>query len=112
MYGKLVVVYEGERLLGGAELQLQDGGAGLFKAEEIREIRVSRFSPPSERCPPLAVLLTVNSAGICFKLESTGKNVDSPLSAMHATCLRQNKVLPPNSTENSKLTGKDKHTLS
>ncbi|XP_057790491.1 RNA polymerase II C-terminal domain phosphatase-like 1 [Salvia miltiorrhiza] len=92
MYGKVVVVYEGERLLGEAELQLQDGGAGLFKAEEIREIRVSHFSPPSERCPPLAVLHTVNSAGICFKLESTAKNVESPLSVMHATCLRQNKT--------------------
>ncbi|XP_042042010.1 RNA polymerase II C-terminal domain phosphatase-like 1 [Salvia splendens] len=93
MYGKLVVVYEGERLLGGAELQPQEGFAALFKAEEIREIRVSHFSPPSERCPPLAVLHTVNSAGICFKLESTAKNVDSsPLAVMHATCLRQNKT--------------------
>ncbi|KAG6387207.1 hypothetical protein SASPL_152393 [Salvia splendens] len=93
MYGKLVVVYEGERLLGGAELQPQEGFAALFKAEEIREIRVSHFSPPSERCPPLAVLHTVNSAGICFKLESTAKNVDSsPLAVMHATCLRQNKL--------------------
>lgn len=96
MYGKPVVVYEGERLLGGAELQPQEGFAALFKAEEIREIRVSHFSPPSERCPPLAVLHTVNSAGICFKLESTAKNVDSsPLAVMHATCLRQNKVFYP-----------------
>ncbi|KAH6763969.1 C-terminal domain phosphatase-like 1 [Perilla frutescens var. hirtella] len=91
MYGKLVVVYEGERLLGGAELQLRDGG-GLLKEADIREIRVSHFSPPSERCPPLAVIHTVNTAGICFKLESTAKNVDSPLSVMHATCLRQNKT--------------------
>lgn len=85
------MVYEGERLLGGAELQLGDGGVGIFK-EEIREIRVSHYSPPSERCPPLAVIHSVNSAGICFKLESSAKNVESPLSVMHASCLRQNKT--------------------
>ncbi|KAK4386620.1 RNA polymerase II C-terminal domain phosphatase-like 1 [Sesamum angolense] len=89
MYGKLVLVYEGERLLGEVELQHQGGGVW---GEEIKEIRISHYSPPSERCPPLAVLHTINSTGICFKLESTAKNVDSPLSLLHATCLRDNKI--------------------
>ncbi|XP_011086104.1 RNA polymerase II C-terminal domain phosphatase-like 1 [Sesamum indicum] len=89
MYGKLVLVYEGERLLGEVELQRQGGGVW---GEEIKEIRISHYSPPSERCPPLAVLHTINSTGICFKLESTAKNVDSPLSILHATCLRDNKT--------------------
>ncbi|KAL0300743.1 UNVERIFIED_CONTAM: hypothetical protein Sradi_6351100 [Sesamum radiatum] len=54
MYGKLVLVYEGERLLGEVELQHQGGGVW---GEEIKEIRISHYSPPSERCPPLAVLI-------------------------------------------------------
>ncbi|KAI3466651.1 hypothetical protein Pfo_023314 [Paulownia fortunei] len=89
MYGKVVVVYEGERVLGEVELQQQDG---VVWGEEIKEIRISHYSPPSERCPPLAVLHTINSTGICFKLESTAKNQDLPLSLMHATCLRDNKA--------------------
>ncbi|KAL0310665.1 UNVERIFIED_CONTAM: hypothetical protein Sangu_2361200 [Sesamum angustifolium] len=56
MYGKLVLVYEGERLLGEVELQHQGGGVW---GEEIKEIRISHYSPPSERCPPLAVLHTI-----------------------------------------------------
>lgn len=94
MYRKLVLVYEGERSLGGVELQVQDG---VVLGEEIR---ISHFSPPSERCPPLAVVHAVNNGGICFKLESPA-NKKGQLSVMHATCLRDNKVLPTNSTENS-----------
>ncbi|XP_051136119.1 RNA polymerase II C-terminal domain phosphatase-like 1 isoform X2 [Andrographis paniculata] len=91
MYRKLVLVYDGERLLGEAELLRQNGGVW---GEEIRVIRISHYSPPSERCPPLAVLHTINSAaGICFKLESAAKNaVDSPLSVLHANCLKDNKT--------------------
>ncbi|KAG8385604.1 hypothetical protein BUALT_Bualt03G0062400 [Buddleja alternifolia] len=89
MYRKLVVVYEGERVVGEVELHQQDG---VVWGEELKEIRISHFSPPSERCPPLAVIHTINSAGICFKLESPAKNQDSPLSILHATCLRDNKA--------------------
>ncbi|EYU43411.1 hypothetical protein MIMGU_mgv1a0014622mg, partial [Erythranthe guttata] len=86
MYRKLVAVYEGERLLGEAEFHQQNGDV---LREEVREIRVSHYSPPSERCPPLAVLHTIKSTGICFKMESAP---DAPLSVMHATCLRDNKA--------------------
>ncbi|KAK6124405.1 hypothetical protein DH2020_041825 [Rehmannia glutinosa] len=89
MFPKLVVVYEGERVLGEVQLHLQDG---VVFGEELREIRISHYSPPSERCPPLAVLHTINSTGICFKMESTVKNQDSPLSFLHASCLRDNKI--------------------
>lgn len=86
-------MYEGERLLGELDVVRQDG-----VVSELKEIRISHFSPPSERCPPLAVLHTINNAvaGMCLKLESTVKNLlpDSPLSVLHATCLRDNKVLP------------------
>ncbi|KAL0398639.1 UNVERIFIED_CONTAM: RNA polymerase II C-terminal domain phosphatase-like 1 [Sesamum radiatum] len=89
MYRKLVAVYEGERVLGEAELHPSDG---VVLGNELKEIRISHYSPPSERCPPLAVLHTINATGICFKLESTAKNQDSPLSLLHATCLRDNKT--------------------
>ncbi|KAL7088882.1 hypothetical protein ACP275_13G155500 [Erythranthe tilingii] len=89
MYRNLVVVYEGERVLGEAELNLQDG---VVLGKGLKEIRISHYSPPSERCPPLAVLHTINSTGICFKLESTTKNQESPLSHLHASCLRDNKT--------------------
>ncbi|KAL0363336.1 UNVERIFIED_CONTAM: RNA polymerase II C-terminal domain phosphatase-like 1 [Sesamum calycinum] len=89
MYRKLVAVYEGERVLGEAELHPSDG---FVLGNELKEIRISHYSPPSERCPPLAVLHTISATGICFKLESTAKNQDSPLSLLHATCLRDNKT--------------------
>ncbi|KAI3456311.1 hypothetical protein Pfo_012974 [Paulownia fortunei] len=89
MYRKLMVVYEGERVLGEVEFHPQDG---VVLGEELKEIRISHYSAPSERCPPLAVLHTINSTGICFKLESTAKNQDSPLSLLHASCLRDNKT--------------------
>ncbi|KAL0353132.1 UNVERIFIED_CONTAM: RNA polymerase II C-terminal domain phosphatase-like 1 [Sesamum angustifolium] len=90
MYRKLVAVYEGERVLGEAELHPSDC---FVLGNELKEIRISHYSPPSERCPPLAVLHTISATGICFKLESTAKNQDSPLSLLHAACLRDNKAL-------------------
>ncbi|KAL3627703.1 hypothetical protein CASFOL_029066 [Castilleja foliolosa] len=89
MFPKLAVLYEGERLLGEVQVHLLDG---VVLGEELRDIRISHYSPPSERCPPLAVLLTVSSAGICFKLESTVRNQETPLSLLHASCLRENKT--------------------
>ncbi|XP_057764576.1 RNA polymerase II C-terminal domain phosphatase-like 1 isoform X2 [Salvia miltiorrhiza] len=91
MYPKMVLMYEGVRLLGEAELQPQEG---IVWVQKLKEIRISQYTAPSERCPPLAVLLTINSAGLCFKLKSTVnvKNQDSPLSILHASCLRDNKT--------------------
>lgn len=91
MYQKMVLMHEGVRLLGEAALQPQEG---IVWAQELKEIRISHYSAPSERCPPLAVLHTINSAGICFKLKAAVnvKNQDSPLSVLHASCLRDNKT--------------------
>ncbi|KAL8460368.1 hypothetical protein ACS0TY_031267 [Phlomoides rotata] len=89
MYRKMVRMYEGERVLGEVELHPQNG---VVWVGQLNEIRISHFSPPSERCPPLAVLHTVSSTGVCFKLESPAKNQDSPLSLLHASCLRDNKT--------------------
>lgn len=61
---------------------------------KLEKIRIAYFSQSSERCPPLAVLHTVSSGGICFKMESTStaQSQDSPLSLLHSTCIRDNKV--------------------
>ncbi|URD83772.1 RNA polymerase II C-terminal domain phosphatase-like [Musa troglodytarum] len=59
----------------------------------IREIRISRLSPTSERCPPLAVPYTVAPGGFCFKMESKSPpSLDSPLFSLHATCFNKNKL--------------------
>ncbi|TVU15110.1 hypothetical protein EJB05_38612 [Eragrostis curvula] len=63
-----------------------------------REIRVDRLSPPSERCPPLAVLHAVAPAARCLVMESrhtptaTADEPPPPLVAMHAACIRDNKT--------------------
>lgn len=69
------------------------------KQREVMEqvkigIRVTRFSQPSERCPPLAVLTTVSSCGLCFKLEAPASSTaQEPLTLLHSSCLTDNKVL-------------------
>ncbi|XP_078166644.1 C-terminal domain phosphatase-like 1 isoform X1 [Carex rostrata] len=56
----------------------------------VREIRISHLTPQSERCPPLAVLHTVGSGGVCFLMEC--KDESAPLFSMHTACLRDNKT--------------------
>ncbi|KAF5955424.1 hypothetical protein HYC85_008280 [Camellia sinensis] len=88
------VVYEGDKLLGEVEVypqnqnQNQDQNGVVFD----KEIRISHFSQPSERCPPLAVLHTITSNGVCFKMESKSHSQDSPLYFLHSSCSRENKT--------------------
>ncbi|KAM3362378.1 RNA polymerase II C-terminal domain phosphatase-like 1 isoform X1 [Capsicum galapagoense] len=89
MYKSVVILYEGERMVGEVELY---GENGAVWGEKV--IKISHYSAPSERCPPLAVLHTVTS-GISFKLEPTKSkslNQDSPLILLHSTCLRDSKT--------------------
>ncbi|KAJ0968946.1 hypothetical protein J5N97_021823 [Dioscorea zingiberensis] len=79
-------VFQGESLIGEVEIHPQNSYTGPW----IREIRIADFSPPSDRCPPLAVLLTIAAGGVRFKMESTSH--DSPLFLMHAACLREQKT--------------------
>ncbi|CAF2130587.1 unnamed protein product [Brassica napus] len=68
------------------------------KQREVMEqvkigIRVTRFSQPSERCPPLAVLTTVSSCGLCFKLDAPASSTpQEPLTLLHSSCLTDNKT--------------------
>lgn len=116
---KSVVVYKGEELLGEVEIypQLQlllqqqqepeqeedeDDYVEENKKKKKRvideilgnkQIRISHFSQASERCPPLAVLHTITSSGVCFKMESKNSlSPDSPLHLLHSSCFQENKV--------------------
>lgn len=90
-------VYEGERILGEVELYTDHLNGVVWE----REIRISHYSPSSERCPPLAVLHTISSSspsstltGLCFKLELKDESQpqNSLLCLLHSTCLRENKT--------------------
>ncbi|XP_010538519.1 PREDICTED: RNA polymerase II C-terminal domain phosphatase-like 1 [Tarenaya hassleriana] len=112
MYSNRVEVYNGEGKVGEMEVhpprESEKGDEMMMlrkkKRREIMEevkkgIRISHFSQPSERCPPLAVLHTISSSGLCFKLEATAKFKSSssspahePLRLFHSSCLRDNKT--------------------
>ncbi|KAG2567617.1 hypothetical protein PVAP13_7NG336900 [Panicum virgatum] len=86
------VVYYGNIPVGEAELWPK----GLTDLSWARAIRVDRLSPPSERCPPLAVLHAVAAGARCLVMESsptsTADEPPPPLVAMHTACLRDNKT--------------------
>ncbi|XP_068645447.1 RNA polymerase II C-terminal domain phosphatase-like 1 isoform X2 [Aristolochia californica] len=82
------VVYQGNSLLGEVDIYPQNPIIDMSN----KEIRISHFSPPSERCPPLAVLHTIASCAVCFKMESKLQSEESPLFSLHSACLRENKT--------------------
>ncbi|XAR66443.1 Phosphoprotein phosphatase [Bertholletia excelsa] len=84
-------VYEGDKLLGEVEVYPRNPNGGGIVDVRDKEIRISHFSPPSERCPPLAVLHTITS-GACFKMESKLQSQESPLYLLHSACIRENKT--------------------
>lgn len=86
------VVYKGEELLGEVEIHPEELNNKKI-VDELKEIRISHFSQSSERCPPVAVLHTISSHGVCFKMESkTSQSQDSPLFLLHSSCIMENKV--------------------
>ncbi|XP_039008785.1 RNA polymerase II C-terminal domain phosphatase-like 1, partial [Hibiscus syriacus] len=102
------VLYQGEEVLGEVEiypqqhLREEDGGklTVMMMEEEMKEIRIGYLTQGSERCPPLAVLHTITSTGICFKMESSKDNnyyssssqESPPLHLLHLECIRDNKT--------------------
>ncbi|GFY91854.1 C-terminal domain phosphatase-like 1 [Actinidia rufa] len=85
------VVFEGDKLLGEVEVYPQNQNQSVVDMRD-KEIRISHFSQPSERCPPLAVLHTITSSGVCFKMESKTQSQDSPLNLLHSSCIRDYKT--------------------
>lgn len=107
------VVYEGSKLVGEVEVYPSDNDNSSSYSYILRskkEIRISHFSKPSERCSPLSVLHTISpSGGFCFKLQSVaapaaddvddddngGDDDDDSVTAfnsLHSSCLRDNKT--------------------
>lgn len=87
------LVFQGTEILGEVEIYPhQQSEEGEEKNKEVfDEIRISYFSEASERCPPLAVLHTITSSGICFKMESKSSD-NTQLHLLHSSCIRENKV--------------------
>lgn len=98
-------VYKGEEWLGEVEIYRSEENKGVGGEDEekrrvidevlmmLKEIRITHFSQPSERCPPLAVLHTITSTGVCFKMESKKNfNNEDPLHLLHSSCIQDNKV--------------------
>lgn len=83
------VVYHGNSLIGEVEIQPKNSSnLGTW----TREIRISHFSSPSDRCPPLAVLHTIATSGVCFRMESKRSADESLLFSVYSACLRENKT--------------------
>ncbi|KAI4365120.1 hypothetical protein MLD38_021138 [Melastoma candidum] len=84
-----VVVYP--RIAPGGGGDVEDRKRKLLMEEVLKDsIRISHFSQPSERCPPLAVLHTVSGYGVDFKMEATSRGM--PISVLHSSCIRDNKT--------------------
>lgn len=91
------VVYHGNSLLGEVEIYTNPNYKNQNQMNELKnccykDIRITHLSQPSDRCPPLAVLHTIASFGVCFKLESSSKSQNSPFFSLHSSCLRENKT--------------------
>lgn len=97
------VVYQGEVVVGEVDVYPEENNnnnnKNYNKNFHVKEIRISHFSQPSERCPPLAVLHTVTSCGVCFKMESKTQQQDG-LFQLHSLCIRENKVYSKHNTLN------------
>jgi RNA polymerase II C-terminal domain phosphatase-like 1/2 len=82
-------VFERDVLLGHVDVFLPPGtpsSSGLFPSNEIR---ISRRSPASDRCPPLAVLQVISACSMRCKLRENTLDLRprSPLLAgLHSTC--------------------------
>ncbi|CAL0312048.1 unnamed protein product [Lupinus luteus] len=89
------VVYQGDVVLGSVVIHPEE------KIIHLKEIRISHFSQSSERCPPLAVLHTVTSTSVCFKMESKTTQQQDGLFHLHSLCIRENKtaIMPFGSEE-------------
>ena len=90
----LKLVYKGEELLGEVEVYPEELNNKKIWDDELKEIRISHYSQSSERCPPVAVLHTISSNGVCFKMEESksSSHDPSPLFLLHSSCIMENKV--------------------
>lgn len=85
------VVYQGEVMLGEVDIypEVNNNINNKNKNFDVKEIRITHFSQPSERCSPLAVLHTITT--VCFKMESKTQH-QNQLLHLHSLCIRENKT--------------------
>ncbi|CAM8915291.1 unnamed protein product [Rhodiola kirilowii] len=84
------VVYKGNMALGELEVSPQ---SDVVKFNKDDCIRITQFSPPSDRCPPLAVVHMITSSGLCFKMESVRSQPPDPqLVQLDNCCIKENKT--------------------
>uniref|UniRef100_A0ACD5YC70 Uncharacterized protein n=1 Tax=Avena sativa TaxID=4498 RepID=A0ACD5YC70_AVESA len=94
-------IFEGGVLLGYVDIFLpppssSSSGGGLVFGSS-KEIRISRRSPASDRCPPLAVLQVIGPYSMRCKLTAQQQQPDDDprrrrsllLHTLHSTCLKQ-----------------------
>ncbi|CAM0958954.1 unnamed protein product [Alopecurus aequalis] len=93
-------MFEGDMLLGHVDVFLPppstDGGGGSKEPAVLfpsNEIRISRRSPASDRCPPLAVLQLISAYSMRCKLRESTTTLDHPTSPLlgylHSFCWNQ-----------------------
>lgn len=87
-------MFHGESFLGEMEVfpMKRDGEGGL--PFPTNEIRVSHFSPASERCPPLAILQTIAPFSVRCKLQTKLTPPNPGLQRLYLTCFNEFKVCP------------------
>ncbi|RCV28211.1 hypothetical protein SEVIR_5G392800v4 [Setaria viridis] len=84
-------MFHGEVFLGEMEVfPMKQGGDGGFPFPS-NEIRVSHFSPVSERCPPLAILQTIAPFSVRCKLQSKLMPPNPSLHRLYLTCFSEYK---------------------
>ncbi|XP_031487991.1 RNA polymerase II C-terminal domain phosphatase-like 2 [Nymphaea colorata] len=83
------IVYHGDVRLGEADVLPQNPN---FHAPSFAEIRVTGFSPPSERCQPLAVLQAISASGLSFKLEFKSRADFPSMHPLHVSCFNERKT--------------------
>ena len=87
-------MFHGEVYLGEMEVfPMKQGGEGGLPFPS-NEIRVSRLSPASERCPPLAILQTIAPFSVRCKLQTKLTPPNPSLQRLYLTCFNEFKVCP------------------
>ncbi|CAO2195313.1 unnamed protein product [Urochloa humidicola] len=82
-------MFHGEVFLGEMEVfPMKQGGEGGLPFPS-NEIRVSHISPPSERCPPLAILQTIAPFSVRCKLQTKMMPPLPSLQRMYLSCFNE-----------------------
>jgi hypothetical protein len=85
-------MFHGDVPLGEADVfPIKPGPEGALPFPSS-EIRISHLSPPSERCPPLAILQTIAPFSVRCKLQANTLPPHPSLQRLYLTCFNEFKV--------------------